>query len=230
MNAKTTYKTIGDLVAARPNAVRALQRHDIDWCCNPQSLDEACEMRGIDVDHVLAEMESDEAVEEHGEVSREATLPELVDRIVTEHHEPLYVELQRIEALARKVVHADADRHGEQVWAVLRTFEALREHLERHMSLEEEALFPWILSGPRADAALRWAPIHTEHASEGFLVKRLRKLTVDYVPPPDASATWIALFDALRRLDRSLAEHTRLEQLLFERIQREAELVGSAAT
>ena len=229
MNAQTTYKTVGDLVAARPMAVRALQRYEIDWCCNPQSLDAACEMRGIDVDDVLAEIERDEAVEESGKLDREETLQELVERILTQYHEPLYAELPRIEALARKVVHAHADRHGEQVWAVLRTFEALREHLERHMSQEEEALFPWILGGPRTDVELRLAPMHSEHASESFLVQRLRKLTVDYIPPPHACASWIALFDALRKLDENLAEHTRLEHALFERIQREADLAGSAA-
>lgn len=223
MKSQSTSTSLGDLVAARPKAIRTLQRYGIDWCCNPESLDQACKDRGIEIEEILAEIRRDEEATAPGPAHQTETVAELMDRIVKQYHEPLYLELQRINALARKVVDAHEVRHGEQLWATLRTFESLRESLERHMAQEEEALFPWLLGGSRKDLDSRLAPVELEHASETFLIRRLRTLSDDYTPPSDACATWTALFVALQDLEASLLEHARLEdEVLFPRIRQEA--------
>lgn len=57
-----------------------------------------------------------------------------------------------------------------------------------------------------------------EHDDHGASLRRLRELATDFVPPPEACATWRALYAGLRRLESELVEHIHLENnILFPR-------------
>ena len=60
-----------------------------------------------------------------------------------------------------------------------------------------------------------------EHQDHGANLKRLRALAHDFVAPPEACATWQALYLGLEELERMLMEHIALENnVLFPRALR----------
>jgi len=80
-------------------------------------------------------------------------------------------------------------------------------------------LFPAIQRGHRG------APVHMpirvmmqEHDDHGESLRELRALATDFSPPPDACATWRALYAGLDKLEAELMEHIHLENnVLFPR-------------
>ena len=57
-----------------------------------------------------------------------------------------------------------------------------------------------------------------EHDDHGASLRRLRELATDFVPPPEACATWRALYAGLEKLEAELMEHIHLENnVLFPR-------------
>ncbi|MCA9587981.1 MAG: hemerythrin domain-containing protein, partial [Myxococcales bacterium] len=84
---------------------------------------------------------------------------------------------------------------------------------------EEQVLFPAIHGGRLG------APVHMpirvmmqEHDDHGENLRRMRELATGYVPPPEACATWRALYAGLEKLEAELMEHIHLENnVLFPR-------------
>jgi regulator of cell morphogenesis and NO signaling len=97
----------------------------------------------------------------------------------------------------------------------LRTLPAAR---SRQRAKEEQVLFPLLLGG--AGDRVR-VPIHVmmlEHEDHGESLACTRRLTGNLVPPPEACATWKALYLGLEQLESDLFEHIHLENnVLFPR-------------
>lgn len=145
-------------------------------------------------------------------------MAELVDHIVRVYHEPLVLELPRLEQLARDA--RDDEKGGGVVTAeVLETIGGLRAELIGHMRKEETILFPWICGGGGTVPAGPIGAMRAEHVDALRRLDQLSGLTDGFSEPRDAGRALDALLDALRHLDASLREHIRLENdVLFERI------------
>lgn len=60
-----------------------------------------------------------------------------------------------------------------------------------------------------------------EHDDAGEALARMRTLTDDYTPPPDACNTFGALFDSLHQLERDMHQHVHTENnILFPKAAR----------
>jgi regulator of cell morphogenesis and NO signaling len=217
------FRTVGDLAAAWPTAVQALQRHGIDYCCSQQSLEAACIESGLSVEELLVEIRrADDDPLDATALAKRPT-DELLDVIVERYHKPLDQELPRLEALARRVLAQHEPRHGEQLGSILHLFKGLRESIERHMEREEQAVFPWIRAG-RSGSDQPMLAMQKEHHAEEWLLGKLREEASGYLLPKDASASWGELWEGLQRLESSLVEHHRVEdEVLLPR------LLGSAS-
>jgi regulator of cell morphogenesis and NO signaling len=167
-----------------------------------------------------------------------ATMTELIDHIVSSHHDYLRRELPRLAALARKVEGAHAPRHRE-LHELREVFDALREELTFHMLKEEKILFPVI---KRLEAAAELPELHCgsvinpilvmehEHADAGAALARLRAVTCGYTPPADACATYRALFEGLAELEVDLHRHIHEENnILFPRARAAEDALQPAA-
>jgi regulator of cell morphogenesis and NO signaling len=219
MQTTQTPQTIAGLTADQPLAIRALERHGIEFCCGgSQPLQQACAEKGIDVAKLLEEVRQDESAAVPAPDWSSRPLSELIDHILEHYHKPLDTELPRLEALMRKVIEVHGPTHPELFAPVFHAFETLREQLDHHMQLEETALFPWIRAGQRMGKNEPLDSLRLEHESEGWLLQRLRLLTDDYRVPAEACPNWKALWQGLEALEQSLLEHTRLEsQVLIPR-------------
>ena len=85
----------------------------------------------------------------------------------------------------------------------------LAEELLSHLDKEEQVLFPLIRAGGAPAEPI--AVIEQEHAEAGDLLRCLRELAQDYSLPPNACASWRALWAGLERLEIELHEHIHLE-------------------
>lgn len=223
-------RTIGELVAERPSRSRVFEAHGIDYCCGgKRTLSDAASQAGLSPDLLAGLLLGLPPVALERDW-RGATVAELVEHILREHHDFLKANLPRLAKLSEKVrdVHG---AHHPTVIEVARVFALLHDDLEPHLRKEEEILFPAALSleatgiaslSCHAVASLE-GPIlvmEHDHVQVGLLLESLVELTDGFRPPADACNTWRALYDGLQELDRNTRAHVHLEnEVLHARIR-----------
>jgi regulator of cell morphogenesis and NO signaling len=225
----TIETTVGELVARRPSRSRVFEKLGIDYCCGGKKpLAEACADKGIDAGTVLTILLATE--EGAGSAERNwasATLAELSHHIEQTHHAFLKRELPRLGAIVRKVaaVHGGHQRWLLELESVYARFAA---EMQSHMMKEEQVLFPLIRSlesgqpgpstacGHGVDNPIR--VMEHEHDDAARSLARMRELSADFNPPPDACNTFRAMLDGLRELEAETHRHVHKENsILFPR-------------
>ncbi len=216
--------TVAELVTERPARARVFERLGIDYCCGGKvPLRDAAAAKGLDPGTVVVLLEAIDDAAAPGRDWREASLSELCDHIVREHHARLRDELPRLAALAEKVERAHGAQHP-QLSDVRATLAALTVELTGHLQTEERLVFPALR---RLGAGEELAPeqlegaisvLEEEHDEAGAALARLRELTAGFVPPADACNSWRAFYAGLADLERDLHEHLHEENnILFPR-------------
>lgn len=204
-------QTLGHVAAEHPASTLVFLRHRLDFCCGGgQRLGDACRHVGLDPAAVIQEIEAEGATRSPERWDTKP-LPELIDFIVSEYHEGLREDLPALVEAARRVERVHGKKAScPQGLATLLT--QLADELSQHMAKEEQVLFPAIQGGRRG------APVHMpirmmmqEHDDHGENLRRMRELATGYVPPPEACATWRALYAGLEKLEAELMEHIHLE-------------------
>jgi regulator of cell morphogenesis and NO signaling len=215
--------TLAEVALSTPAASRVLHERGLDYCCGGhRRLDDACREAGLDPDAVLEEIRSQPARQSVAWTDR--PLDELVDHIVTNYHAALRRELPDLVALATKVEERHHDKptcpHG--LAAHLR---AVHESVLDHLGKEEMMLFPLIVNGHGPQAGAPVQVMEHEHRDHAANLQRIRTLTQDLTPPPEACTSWRALYLRLGELEAELMEHIHLENnVLFPRALREEEV------
>ncbi|MEP7118071.1 MAG: iron-sulfur cluster repair di-iron protein [Acidobacteriota bacterium] len=223
----TSDSRVSDVATGAPATIRVFQEHGIDFCCGgKRPISEACAERGIDVAHLVAQLQavgSDIGGDRNWQA---APLRELVTHIQRRFHEPLRNELPRLTGMMAKVV----SRHGDQLPQTLRPLQAtlteLQDELLHHMTKEDAVLFPAIVAteaGETGPGGLSQpiAVMEAEHDQAGRALARMRELTTDYTPPEWACPTFRGLYFGLAELEREMHMHVHLENnILFPRAAR----------
>lgn len=217
---------VADIAAAAPATIAVFQRHRLEFCCGGRiPLSEACAAAGLDTSTVLADLLAAESSDEPEVDWRDTPFSALVSHIQTRYHAPLRGELPRLTAMMDKV----ASRHGGRLPYLLQlrdTFEALKAELLDHMAKEDAVLFPAVVALEQDTGdheTWRWIaqPIdvmEAEHDAAGAALARMRALTSDYTPPPEACPTFRGLYFGLAQLERDMHRHVHLENhILFPR-------------
>lgn len=211
-------ETLGRLATAHPASTLIFLRHRLDFCCGgAQTLLDACRAKGLDPAAVIAEVAAGEA-SESPERWDTKPLPDLIDFILAGYHEPLRCDLPVLLEAARRVERVHAKKpscpHG-----LADHLDQLGVELRQHLDKEELVLFPAIRSGSRGGHV--HMPVRVmmqEHDDHGLGLRRLRELATDFSPPPEACATWRALYAGLEKLEAELMDHIHLENnVLFPR-------------
>lgn len=222
MNPLTTQDRVSRWAVELPEASRVFMRHDIDYCCGgARPFAEACAAAGVDPDALVAEIRREaEARARQQAPARwdERPLAELIDHIVRVFHAPLDEEFELLEAMMAAVVRAHGAKDPERIPALAAVIGELFADLREHMAQEEDVVFPWIRSGRGDTAGAPIAALSADHETAARALTRIRELTDEFTVPPDACATWAALWDGLRVFDRTLRHHVHLENnVLFPR-------------
>lgn len=217
---------VADIAAAAPATVTVFQRYRLEFCCGGRiPLADACAAAGLDINAVVADLLAAQSPGEPDVDWRDAQLSALVSHIQTRYHVPLRGELQRLTAMMDKV----ASRHGDRLPYLLQlrdTFESLKADLLDHMAREDAVLFPAVVALDEDDgdpSPWKWLaqPIdmmEAEHDAAGAALARMRSLTSDYTPPPEACPTFRGLYFGLAQFESDMHRHVHLENhILFPR-------------
>ncbi|HEX4036530.1 MAG TPA: iron-sulfur cluster repair di-iron protein [Acidobacteriaceae bacterium] len=230
MNAAAT--TVRDIALEQPASIRVFEKFGIDYCCGGRKpLAEACQERSLDLETVLAALETaGKGGSEAAQGWASASLEGLCEHIVRTHHEYVRREIPRLWQLAQKVVA----RHGDTRPELVRMQQLIRdagEDLIRHLGKEEQILFPSIVNmernlsncGPRSLGCFESVrkPIQVmmaEHDAAGDALAQIRRLSHDFVPPEGACPTYIGFYRGLSEFEQDLHQHVHLENnILFPR-------------
>ncbi|MGE5345872.1 MAG: DUF542 domain-containing protein, partial [Acidithiobacillales bacterium] len=134
--------TIADLAIANPNAIPALEKLGIDYCCGgAATVAEACRRAGVDPGQLVSLIGSDQRPS--GRAWESEPLAELIRLIVDTHHVYTRKAIASLHPLASKV----RGRHGEahpETQKVETLVHRLAGDLTPHMQKEEQILFPYI--------------------------------------------------------------------------------------
>lgn len=211
-------QTLGQVATAHPESTLVFLRHRLDFCCGGgQRLGEACRDAGLDPAEVIQEIES-EGASRSIERWDDKPLTDLIDFIRGRYHESHRKDLPALIEAARRVERV----HGKKTscpTGLASLLDQVAAELEQHMMKEEQVLFPAIRAGRRGGPVNMPIRVMTqEHDDHGANLKRLREVATDFAPPPEACATWRALYAGLEKLESELMEHIHLENnVLFPR-------------
>ena len=223
-------QTVGEVAAGYPATTRVFEKLGIDYCCGGgQTLADACKAASLNYDNVaksLAEL-ADPAPTDRSNWTK-SPLADLIQHIVTKHHEYIRSESPRLKALVAKVVGVHGARHSE-LHQVETIFSDMADELTMHTMKEEKILFPAIAQieeqGPMASAASPFGSIQNpirmmmmEHDSAGAAFDEMRKITAGFTPPADGCISYRTLYKALAEFEADLHQHVHLENnILFPR-------------
>lgn len=226
-------RTVGHYAAIHPASKRVFEKLGIDYCCGGgSSLSDACTEHGIELDHLVEMLDSEEnrtaGVRGADLDFPGMSLAALSDHIVREHHVFTRDENERITALLEKVCSVHGDNHGE-LFEIQMIFGMMRLELENHMLKEERMLFPYISlmeSSIRFGQPVPPAPFGStqnpikvmlsEHDAAAEQLREMRRLSGDFTLPADACTSYRTLYEAMEGLEKDLHEHIHLENnLLF---------------
>jgi regulator of cell morphogenesis and NO signaling len=225
----TAQTTVAEIAAGSLAAVRVFERLGIDYCCGgKRPLDQVCSEKGLSSEAVRGELEAAMSANT-GDARDWATAPagELIDHIISTHHEYLRRELPTLGARVEKVHRVYTGKNlAEGVTGLPDVFDALRAELESHIVKEEMILFPMIRAGiPQAANPIR--VMEYEHESAGQALARIREITRDYAVPEFACVTYRAMLAGLKELEEDLHLHIHLENnILFPRALQGARQLG----
>ncbi|MEK7406885.1 MAG: iron-sulfur cluster repair di-iron protein [Acidobacteriota bacterium] len=227
-----TQKTVGQIAAELPASIRVFEKYGIDYCCGgSQPFEDACRERGIPPASLLEEAQAAASTPGAAQDWTKASLTELIQHILSTHHEFLRAELPAIEQRLQKVLEAHGPKHSGSLLPLQQAFLGLQDEIYSHMYKEEAILFPAILNMD-ADAAEGRAPapspfgtvenpirmMRHEHDNAASALREMRRITGDYTLPDDACATYAALYRGLAGVEADLHRHIHLENnILFPR-------------
>ena len=225
-----TAKTVREIAIAMPQATRVFEKLGIDYCCGgAKTLEQACAAANLRIEAVLQSLETTSPAAANQEWTA-GPLSELVNHIVSTHHNYVKSEIPRLDALLTKVCGVHGKNHPELL-EVQQVFRGLGTELTSHLMKEENILFPYISRMEAAAQSGRPAsrppfgsvgnPIHMmmmEHDSAGDALRELRRLSNDYAAPADACISYQTLYRALLDFEADLHQHIHLENnILFPR-------------
>ena len=224
-------QSLAQIVTLDHRAAAIFEKYHLDFCCKgKRSLQQACMEQQLPVDDITTELKNVlQKDPTHNENSFDhLSLSQLVDYIVSTHHDYVKKEMPQILAYLQRVAAKHGNRHPEML-KVFELFAEVKQEMEMHMQKEELILFPRIkgleMISEKDDTetqltlAYLQGPITVmehEHDHAGNLLDEIRKLTNDYSPPADACTTYRLSFAALKAFEIDLHQHVHLENnILF---------------
>lgn len=230
---ENTYeKTIGELVAADYRTATVFKKYKIDFCCNGnRSIEKACDQNKTDPDQLKKDLREVMAAGHKGTDVSEFTfwpLDLLADYIEKKHHRYVIAQVSVLEGYLDKLCKVHGDKHPELI-EIKSLFSSCAAELSTHMKKEEQMLFPFIrkmVQAKQGNGATFSAPYGTvqvpirmmmhEHETEGERFRKIKDLSSNYMPPPDACNTYKVTYALLQEFEDDLHLHIHLENnILF---------------
>nr|WP_172193939.1 iron-sulfur cluster repair di-iron protein [Saccharibacillus qingshengii] len=221
---------VSDIVSQQPRTGDLFRELRIDFCCGGKMpIKQAAEERGLDTAEVLRRIEEiGQQVTQHQEMKPNSLEPqELIAHIQRKYHETLRQELPALTPYVTKLARVHGG-HRPYLLRVQEIFSLLKKELLEHTQDEDQHVFPLLAAyfqNPSAETAEALAPhlseLESEHEQAGELLKELREITGDFVPPMDACGTHRLVLSRLEALEKDTFEHIHMENnILFDQARK----------
>ncbi|WP_216830957.1 iron-sulfur cluster repair di-iron protein [Alkalihalobacterium elongatum] len=222
-----TTKT-GDIVTRLPETSTILKQYKIDFCCGGnRPIGEVIVEKNLNGADVLDQLNNAllKSLEKPIITLEEMTNGELIDHIISTHHDYLNELLPELSRFTTKVLRVHGS-HSPELAKIHKLFHTLKTELEQHTIDEEMNVFPLIKAydeNPTSELmnklSVKIEELESEHEGAGDLLRQLREVTSDYKAPEWACMTYQLTFQKLEGLESDLFEHIHLENnILFPRV------------
>lgn len=229
--------TIGQIAAAQPDSIPVFEKFNIDYCTQGgRSLGHACYVAGVPLAEVVSALESlDPSGEESQGIEkdlRDKPMGAIIEYIVEVHHTYTKQQLDMIEELLDELMES-ADLPTPGIADLRGQFREMAQNWREHLLEEEKVVFPYLIEVeeaiekgraiPRSFQNLnsQTHPIRILQEENGIMARqwaKIRQLTNDFDPPPDAAGDIKTLYHAFRELEQDNRRHMHLENnLLFQK-------------
>ncbi|GLB58879.1 iron-sulfur cluster repair di-iron protein [Cytobacillus sp. NCCP-133] len=220
-------RLVKDLVNDFPKTSDVFKRHRIDFCCGGNiSLIRAAAEQSADMEVLIKELNEviqKENPKEDIQVWTKSSSVDIIEYVINQYHRPLEEELSQLSPYVTKVARVHGAGHEELLRVHELFFELKRELLE-HTAKEEESVFPLLLkledppADNREEIISYIQELEKEHDHAGAILKELREITSDFVPPSDACGSYRLVYKRLEDLEGQTFMHVHLENnILFPR-------------
>ena len=217
-------QTLASIVTNNSKAVPVFEKYDLDFCCKgKRTLAQACEEKGLKVDLISLEIESQLELRQAGQMPfEEMNCDQIINYILIHHHFYVKQSMPIITGHLEKV----ANKHGEKfpfMVEVFHLFSELQNDMTHHIQKEEMILFPRIKHMEEIvindkiaemDIAQIQGPVSVmmiEHDKAGELLYKIRNLTNGYEVPLDACTTFRVSLAELKEFEENLHKHVHIE-------------------
>lgn len=221
-------RTIGEIAAQMPVAIRIFEAWKIDYCCGgKQRLADAVAAAGRSVQEFEAAVHGAATIPDSTNDWTDAPLRGVSTHIVDTFHRYTREELATFAPLSAKVLGVHGEQHPELGEVVALVGELTRDMLP-HMLKEEQILFPYVAQLEDANATGAPAPVPffgtvknpvrmmmLEHDRVGELIARLRIVTGNYTAPASACFSYRELYRRLAEFELRTHEHIHIENNIY---------------
>ncbi|WP_156520807.1 iron-sulfur cluster repair di-iron protein [Oceanobacillus sp. Castelsardo] len=226
----TVEHTPANIVKVFPKASDLFKEYKIDFCCGGnRPLEESFTEKNLDSELILDKLNTtyeEWSKEDHDLIDWDAkSLSELVDHITHKHHAYLMEELPALGQFVTKVYSRHGASHPE-LKELYRLYNEFKLEMEEHTIKENNEVFPLIKEydvNPSEELLekIRVANggLEDEHNAVGDLLKEMRTITGDFLPPANACGSYQITYARLAELEEDTFQHIHLENnILFARL------------
>lgn len=226
----TAQDTPAQIVKTFPKASDLFKEYKIDFCCGgKRPLEQSFVEKDLDGDLILDKLNKkyeEWNQEDHHVVDWDTkSLSELVDYIQYKHHNYLMEELPALGQFVTKVYSRHGASHPE-LKKLYHLYNEFKIEMIEHTIKENNEVFPLIKEYEKNPSKellekIRIANggLEDEHNSVGDLLKEMREVTGEFIPPANACGSYQLTYARLRDLEEDTFQHIHLENnILFVRL------------
>ncbi len=225
---------VGEIVKTFPQAGDYFKLLKIDFCCGGnRPIIEAITDRNLDTSEVLLRLEElyqqAKSRNELGVDWDQSSCEQIIELIIEKHHQFLKQELPQLSPYVTKVLHVHGESHPH-LSEVHDLFQQLKAEMSEHMLKEESDVFPTIIQAEKDLSSVKnevlaeaLKSLEDEHDSAGSIIRRIRDITNDFMPPEEACGTYQLVYKRLENIESDLFLHVHLENnVLFPKISQQS--------
>ena len=201
-----------DLVCDRYPVLLIMSRFGIALGFGDKTIGEVCLDSGVDTATFLAvvNMHSDDKAPDPETISVAA----LVGYLRNSH---VYFLDFRLPGIRRKLIEAIDCSRNDVAFAILRFFDEYVAEVQRHMTYEEQTVFPYVeslLSGEK-NAAYSIDIFRRQHDQVEAKLRELKNIIIKYYPEKENNNLLNAVLFDIFNCEQDLATHCQVEDYMF---------------
>ena len=202
-----------DLVCDRYAVLQVMSRFGIALGFGDKTIAEVCAENKVDTATFLAVVNMLMNFGNGAELAGEVSVRSLTDYL---HNSHSYFLDFRLPAIRRKLIEAVDCAQSDVSFAIMRFFDEYAAEVQRHMSYEEQTVFPYVeslLAGEKS-TAYSMDIFRRQHDQVDIKLRELKNIIIKYYPSGSTNELNGVLFDIFN-CEHELASHNAVEDEIF---------------